>query len=126
MRVIGRWERRERSSWGGFVLWSVTARESSPRSAAVGEPAPAAEAVGVQELAAAGVEDADVDGVAGAHAERRGHGLGVAVGELQARGARRHRDAEVEVGAATDLLSRDVPLKPDLLLHAPSQPTGGP
>src|SRR3990172_7677880 len=33
--VIGKWERRERSSWWVFVLWSVTARKSSPRSIAL-------------------------------------------------------------------------------------------
>src|SRR3970040_2042079 len=35
MSVIGRWESRERSSWWVFVLWSVTARKSSPRSIAL-------------------------------------------------------------------------------------------
>src|SRR3972149_2121570 len=95
---------RPRLLAGGGEAWrGGSAAGGGGRPATGGGAAPAAEAGGVQELAAAGVEDADVDGVAGAHAERRRHRLGVAIGELQARGARRHRDGDVEVGAATDL-----------------------
>ena len=70
--------------------------------------APAAEAGGVEEVVAAGVEDADVDDVAGAVAERRGDGVRVAVGDVDARGAGGHAKGQVEVGVLAELLQRDV------------------
>ena len=75
--------------------------------------APAAEASGLRKVVAARVKDADIDDVARAIAERRGHRIGVAVRDVNARGVLRDVEGEVKVGVLPDLLRRYVALDAD-------------
>src|SRR3972149_2970446 len=119
MRVIGRWESRERSSWWVFVLWSVTARKSSPRSMALATSSSTvlspSEWMVWQWRSPFSQRGRPGGGprlpAGGGGAPRGGGGGGGAGGP---------RHGEVEVGLAADVVRRDVPLQPQLLFHAPS------
>src|SRR5439155_22137673 len=86
----------------------VSGREEElrPRGAA-----PAAEAGGLGEIVAARVEDADIDDVSGAVAERRGDRIGIAIRNVYTGGDRRDAEGEGKVGLLPDLLLRYVALE---------------
>ncbi|TMG04788.1 MAG: hypothetical protein E6I03_00845 [Chloroflexi bacterium] len=105
------------SQRGRFESWALcSARPTSasreeelrPRGAA-----PAAEAGGLGEIVAARVEDADIDDVSGAVAERRGDRIGIAIRNVDTGGVRRDVEGEVKVGLLPDLLRGYVALEAD-------------
>ena len=97
----------------------VSGRRLSPADVelAPGGAAPASEAGRGDEVVAARVENADINGVAWAHTEWCCGRLRMGVGDVYPRGAGGYFEWEVDVGAFLYLLRRNFPLKPDRLLH---------
>src|SRR5207244_13118848 len=90
----------------------------------LGGSAPASEAGGLDELVSARVEDADIDGVARTHAERRGHSVRVAIGDIDATGVLRHVKGKIEVAAAPEVVKRDPPAEADRVRRYLEAPFG--